>query len=283
MFIQKIVLLLLSFVLITLTLPQANLSAQANPPSDAPYIYYYSDWLDSFVIERADGSDSRLFGEGLIPDKTDMIGGGGWSPSGEWFAFLALGQRDIGGRNFRGGGVLHVNGTRHIDLSWIDKLEQADWLEHPSRELLLLRRSNPIGFEGYEGRFGLELTDFYIMDVETGIILVNALATPFIDTDSVKIHWFPDKEKLVISYLDYYSERTIFRIYNLDGSFDEIQLDELPLWNYSSEISDIGWVILQAEDIDGNGYAMRFNVLTQEIEQLAIPTSKASFWSSTLR
>lgn len=57
--------------------------------SQAPYIYYYSDILHSFVIERADGSDSRQFATNIIPELHNVIEGAGWSPSGQWFAFTS--------------------------------------------------------------------------------------------------------------------------------------------------------------------------------------------------
>ena len=125
MFLRKFLLLILGLMLFLSALPSAELSAQGDIPSDAPYIYYYSDWLDSFVIERADGSDSRLFGAGLIPDGTNMVGGGRWSPSGEWFVFMARHLFYGSHSKYLGGGVLNANGTRHIDLSWIENLEQV--------------------------------------------------------------------------------------------------------------------------------------------------------------
>jgi WD40 repeat protein len=66
---------------------RVSVRAQDDPP---PYIYYYSDALNAFVIERADGSDSRLFGERMMPPDTNVVAGPGWSPSGNWFAWTSL-------------------------------------------------------------------------------------------------------------------------------------------------------------------------------------------------
>lgn len=53
---------LLVFLMIALAVPGF---AQE---SDAPYFYYF-DWsADGFVIEHADGSDSRIIGEGIMGD-----------------------------------------------------------------------------------------------------------------------------------------------------------------------------------------------------------------------
>jgi WD40 repeat protein len=61
-------------------------AAQGDGDSDAPYIYYYSYAHNAFVIERADGTDTRLLGEGL---PGGIMDGPGWSPSGNWFAWTA--------------------------------------------------------------------------------------------------------------------------------------------------------------------------------------------------
>ncbi|MBZ0319982.1 MAG: hypothetical protein K8L91_26460 [Anaerolineae bacterium] len=52
--------------------------------SDAPYLYYFSDDLNAWVIERADGTDRRLLGQGLAMEEANTASGI-WSPSGEWF------------------------------------------------------------------------------------------------------------------------------------------------------------------------------------------------------
>jgi WD40 repeat protein len=57
--------------------------------SDAPYIYYYSEVLNAFVVERADGSGSRLLAQGMMDGDESWFSGPGWSPSGEWFAWTA--------------------------------------------------------------------------------------------------------------------------------------------------------------------------------------------------
>jgi hypothetical protein len=41
--------------------------ARAQDP-DAPFLFYYDDELNSFVLERADGHDYRLFLADTLPD-----------------------------------------------------------------------------------------------------------------------------------------------------------------------------------------------------------------------
>lgn len=67
--------------------------AGALPPrqtADIPYVMAYNNQpAPHFVIERADGMDSRTFGEGLMPEDTNVVSGPGWSSSGQWFAWTA--------------------------------------------------------------------------------------------------------------------------------------------------------------------------------------------------
>ncbi len=72
--------ILLAFLL---TPPQ---SSGSQPASPLPYIYYYADTLESLVVERVDGSDSRILA-GVPPENT-VFTSFDWSPSGEWVAWL---------------------------------------------------------------------------------------------------------------------------------------------------------------------------------------------------
>lgn len=51
--------------------------------SDAPFIYYYSQADNAFVIERADGADRHMVGKGLI-HLNDSLPALHWSPGGKW-------------------------------------------------------------------------------------------------------------------------------------------------------------------------------------------------------
>lgn len=73
-------------IVIALLLVPVPSQAQNDP---APYLYYYSRVLNGFVIESADGTDSRIIGQGLVPADHNWINGPGWSPSGEWFAWTS--------------------------------------------------------------------------------------------------------------------------------------------------------------------------------------------------
>ena len=69
-----------------LTLMVAPINAQND--EEPPYLFYYSRILGGLVIERADGTDSRLIAADVIPPGYAGISGAGWSPSGRYFAAL---------------------------------------------------------------------------------------------------------------------------------------------------------------------------------------------------
>jgi Tol biopolymer transport system component len=86
------------FLLAVIALGSLNVEAQSG--SDAPFLYYYSREQKAFIVERADGSESRVLAEydlheGVAPD---AITGPGWSPSGKWFAWTKY--------NLEGGALL---------------------------------------------------------------------------------------------------------------------------------------------------------------------------------
>ena len=44
-----------------------TVSPASSQPEPAPYLYYFSEERHAFIIERADGTESRLLGQGVIP------------------------------------------------------------------------------------------------------------------------------------------------------------------------------------------------------------------------
>ena len=98
----------LRFVLITVifTVFQVGQASPFQVDSEAPFIYYYSDSLQAFIIERADGTDSQILIAFTPPPAWDwensqpmVVIGPGWSPSGNWLAWttdLPYGNRGQG-------------------------------------------------------------------------------------------------------------------------------------------------------------------------------------------
>ncbi|HYO88064.1 MAG TPA: hypothetical protein VER79_05415 [Candidatus Limnocylindrales bacterium] len=112
-----ILLLLNAFVCNSVTFAQDQL----------PYIYYYSPELNAMIVERADGTDTRVFGQGMnIPTF-----GPGFSPNGDWFASSA-------GENVEGSSsILSVRGTTVLrQLLDLSNVWYMDWSSN-SRYILV--------------------------------------------------------------------------------------------------------------------------------------------------
>lgn len=54
-----------------------------NADDSPPYIYYYSYAENAFLVERADGTDTRIFAASILDEAPITIVGPGWSPNGE--------------------------------------------------------------------------------------------------------------------------------------------------------------------------------------------------------
>jgi len=81
-----------ALMVIILLLGYVPVRAQNTPIAHTPYLYYFSHTLNAFVIERADGSDSRLLGQGVMPntERGDYwdVADAQWSASHRWLAWV---------------------------------------------------------------------------------------------------------------------------------------------------------------------------------------------------
>lgn len=107
------------FVLVAISVGP-EIAPVASQADRAPYIYYHSEALNSIVIERADGTDSRSIARGLMPDQHDYVRGIGWSPSGEWLAWISAQKRDYNTGPERIW-IMSADGTQRLTL--LDELE----------------------------------------------------------------------------------------------------------------------------------------------------------------
>jgi WD40 repeat protein len=143
---RKLALVLISFALLlsTISLPAPGISQAQDAPSDAPFIYYYSPLYHAFIIERADGTDARLLGEGLQPDNYANASWGDFSPSGRWFAWTARASEQV--RNWRlvapsAVFAVRADGSRSVEerrlgeaLAILEPVAFAEW--SPTEDLL---------------------------------------------------------------------------------------------------------------------------------------------------
>lgn len=114
-------------------------NAQTNT-SDAPYLYYFSTRLKAFVIERADGTDTRLLVAGAMDEDhpnsgaSPRIDGSAFSPSGKWFTWSAA--EHVGGGNFADSNtyLVRTDGTERSLLT--QGLRNAITAWSPGRDVL---------------------------------------------------------------------------------------------------------------------------------------------------
>ena len=132
--------ILIFIFLISLTIGSWSTTsvAQDEPPSnDAPYLYYYSIEHQAFVIERADGTDRRLIGDNLMPKDHNYVYGAGWSPSGNWFAWISTLADPFPNFNPNQAYIVSVdNQTQPTILNEFTNIAQMKWF--PTMDLLVV-------------------------------------------------------------------------------------------------------------------------------------------------
>jgi WD40 repeat protein len=131
------------YVLLVLSILGGSISFSSAQHNEAnnPYIYYYAQDLNAFVVERADGKDRRIFGEGLtesVPGTRLVMDGPGWSPSREWFAWTVDYASFIGYRPqlVPRAYVVRADSTQRLTL--LDEVDNAKIAWSPKRDLLLM-------------------------------------------------------------------------------------------------------------------------------------------------
>lgn len=156
-------------ILLALTIQASAQEALTNTTaqSDAPYIYYYSHALNGIVIERADGTDSRIIGQGLVETLLPEAEGPGWSPNGEWFAWLMV---DTFYRVSTSAYIISSDGEQIIHFEDFRCVQSMTW--SPNGTMIVLRGS----LDDYHGNRQIELcpdgrfplvTTYWLIDLET--------------------------------------------------------------------------------------------------------------------
>ncbi|MCC6802668.1 MAG: hypothetical protein IT319_07270, partial [Anaerolineae bacterium] len=109
---MKAFLLILAGLLFSLCFSFGLVAAQNEP---APFLYYYSEVERTFVIERADGTDSRVLPQVEMPENTTDVRIVGWSPSGEWLAWTSRSTL-LGGNTRTTAWAANLDGVRSLDM-----------------------------------------------------------------------------------------------------------------------------------------------------------------------
>lgn len=191
--------------------PVFSVSAQAPAPS-APFIFYFSDVLNSFVIERADGSDSSQFAEKLFSEGIWIINNASWSPSGRWFAFTALGR----GRGLPSKNIAFIVS---VDEKTVIPLRADSLFWSPSSDLLFNQVGSYLGvFDPQKNRVVFEHS--FEGSLSCGIISLthSFFCKPLWNTEGNAV------------FFTEYDEGQV-TIYELNTNFFQLQKHVMPLIN----------------------------------------------------
>ncbi|MCU0462937.1 MAG: hypothetical protein MUF38_00020 [Anaerolineae bacterium] len=133
--------------------------ASAQDDAEIPYIHYYSDLLGGLVIERADGTDSRV-----LDIEAGFVD---WSPSGKWFTV-----KDIA--------IFSTDGSQRIPYPQESTGYQFYTRWSPTDDVLLLA-----GISGYGSVVRAQL-----YDVATQTILADfSFSNPPYEISNLSIEW----------------------------------------------------------------------------------------------
>lgn len=156
------------FCLLTI-LPANTHAKDSSQSSDAPYLYYFSSDIDAVVIERADGTDTRVLGADLVANAAEedqpyiFSGQQGWSPSGKWLAWRVIfSSRLQGGTSKYVPFIVSVDGSRHYPFT--DEYDRFDMAWSPTDDVLAvwghLRTYDDTGYQLPPEKTFLMIYDF---------------------------------------------------------------------------------------------------------------------------
>jgi hypothetical protein len=114
--------------------------------SEAPYLYYFQPLVNAWVVERADGTDVRLLGAGQITEfgPEAAVTQGEWSPSGEWFAWVA-GAWTGPGAVFYSAYMSSADGSQSINFGYdIQSVTTVAWASNADHVLYYTGQGYPI-------------------------------------------------------------------------------------------------------------------------------------------
>jgi hypothetical protein len=216
-----------------LILPVPSEPTDSGKQSSAPNIYYYSRSESAFVVEGADGSNRTILAQYKLPDQSSPlgIGGPGWSPSGQWFAWTI---EDLEGGNPPTPVANIVNRETGEMLSLVDSLNIRaldDVVMHwsPAEDLLLV-------FDG--------LSETFLFDARS-----QKVVTVFDVTHEPKlIQWAPNGQSVIFYDSGFSSpNEPVYKMYviGLDGKHQERRLllasgcyeEILPFWSPGTKVA----------------------------------------------
>ncbi|MBZ0296464.1 MAG: hypothetical protein K8L99_28135 [Anaerolineae bacterium] len=201
----------IAFAVLTLLMTVGVHTASAD--DESPFFYFYSSELGAFVIERADGTDSRILTEYSLPNESLVISGAGWSTSQDWFAWYA-GSPSSGG-NLNGNAML----VNHAGEQILTVREQCstDLMQWSTVDDLLL-----IGC--YQTQQSSLDYVYIVFDPnernEVFTLDANSFDLSGDISDITEVHWSPDGTNLVVyqaNSVEFDESHYTMKVFTSDG------------------------------------------------------------------
>lgn len=168
--------------------------SHADEENRPPYLYYYSGILNAFVIERADGTDSRTLARDVIPKNHNEIHQPVWSPSGRWLAWRSAENGGLG-PSWYSGWIISSDGTRRLTLldHPTDVLVHTDVMEWAAGDDLLFV-SEVVVDENRENA----IQRFMLIDADSETIIASSTFEANFPEDPISFSWLPDAQGVAV-------------------------------------------------------------------------------------
>ncbi|MEM9954606.1 MAG: hypothetical protein AAF846_23555 [Chloroflexota bacterium] len=153
---------------------------------DTPYLYYYSTQEQAFIIEKADGSDSKILAMYELPPEHTLINGAGWSYTGTWFAWSSSAVGGAGGNK----NIYLTDGIQTLTVLLEPTPQPIYMVWSPNNDLLLV---------SYYPNIESTVQDVIIFDPNTGSNVFQASIKEYTNSSVYwlqSIDWSPNGQYL---------------------------------------------------------------------------------------
>lgn len=209
--------------------PDPSHAANFRQASDAPYLMAFSnDPAPHFIIERADGTDSRVFANDVMPPETNYVDGAGWSPSGEWFAWTANVRYD----DSNSPSILYIMSADGQTTRGLDNFVDFQIRWSPNADLLLMVGK---AWQAVEPHYLIAIFDPHKADgYLTDEFLAGLPPIFYVDEGQITLHWTTDGGHGIVAIER--GTQTIFYELSTDGIATEWYFETADLLTQPSTI-----------------------------------------------